>query len=332
MVNRMKNKWRRLLAVGVVGLLSASTAHAQNENAAFNAWLAGVRAEAAQVGIPDSVLDDALTDIFVDESVIRLDRKQPESTISFTTYLERTVTESRVAQGKEMMDEYGDLLKEIGAYYQVQPQFIVALWGVETSYGANQGGYPIVSALATLAYEGRRAEFFRKELLTALRILAEENMDSASFVGSWAGAMGNCQFMPSSYTRFAVDWDKDGKRDIWNSLPDTFASIANYLHSSGWNGGVNWGGQIHAPEHFIRSKADLNTPRHLREWAARGVTLPDGSPLPDAPHAAYAVYPGERGEGAYLVSDNYKVLLQWNRSRYFATSVGILADRIGEEG
>lgn len=319
-----------LLAFGSMTPAYAQDAEVDEQ---FIAWIKDFRREASQAGIPESVLEDAFADIAMpNESVIRLDRRQPEGTVTFTDYLASTIPDSRVEKGRALMEEHAALLNEIGAHYRVQPRFIVALWGMETSYGANTGSYSLVEALATLAYEGRRAEFFRKELMNTLRILASENIASTDLTGSWAGAMGHCQFMPSSYLSFAVDWDKDGKRDIWNSLPDIFASIANYLHQSGWSGDVGWGGAVTAPDNFGEHEARIDVARSLREWSARGFMLASGDPLPVQPYNAYAIYPGDPWEGLYLVSDNFKVLLRWNRSRYFATAVGTLADRIAEEG
>lgn len=316
------------------GLLFFGTAggYAQAQGDGFTRWVEAFRQDALRAGIPAPVLDDAFAGIQYNESVIKLDRKQPESTISFSDYVAMAVSEKRVKQGRELLAEHRELLQQISAQYGVQPQFIIALWGIETSYGVNKGSYLLVEALASLAYEGRRAAFFREELMNTLRILAQERRPAASLVGSWAGAMGNCQFMPSSYLRFAVDWDRDGRRDIWDSLPDTFASIANYLSQSGWDGTVGWGREVVFPDNFNVSETSLFRARTLAEWRARGITAFDGAPLPDALHPAFAVYPGEPWEGGYLVSSNYNVLLRWNRSRYFATSVGILADRIAEEG
>lgn len=322
--------WRGFVIVGLLILLGlSSTAYAQEEPT-FGKWLLDFRYEASKKGIPGDVLDSALSGLEVDDEVIRLDRKQPESTTSFTDYAARVVNDKRVEQGREMMSEYRPLLATIARKYNVQPRYIIALWGIETNYGGNTGNFSLVQSLATLAYEGRRADFFRKELMSALTILVQERMPADELTGSWAGAMGNCQFMPSTYLSYAVDWDGNGHRDVWNSVPDSLASIANYLHGLGWNGGMKWGRAVHVPADFDTAEADLKKPRSLADWSARGVTLEDGSPLTPSKETAYVVYPGQPDEGAYLVTDNYRALLQWNRSRYFATAVGLLADRIGE--
>ena len=305
--------------------------HATAEDAHFTRWTESFRKDAVAQGIPETVLEDAFSGLSEpNTSIIKLDRKQPEKTISFTQYVDNTVTASRIAEGRALLSEHQDLLREISAAYGVQPEYIIALWGMETNYGANTGNFSLIEALSTLAYEGRRAAFFREELMNALRIMASENIHSAEFVGSWAGAMGNCQFMPTSYLRYAVDWDKDGKRDIWNSLPDTFASIANYLHQSGWNGAIHWGMAVNVPANFNGAEARLDNARSANHWNARGLSLLSGEAIPDQGLSLYAVYPGVAAEGVYLVSENYKVLLKWNRSRYFATSVGTLADHLLE--
>jgi membrane-bound lytic murein transglycosylase B len=322
----MRRSLAMLSAVILIGL-AGGAGHAAADDG-FGRWLEQLRGEAQRRGISPAVLDEALSGITPDPQVVALDRKQPEKTLSFTDYLNNTVNDHRVAQGREMLAQYGDLLREIGDYYGVPPRYIVALWGIETSYGNNMGNFSVVQSLATLAYEGRRASLFRKELLDALTILDREQIPPADLTGSWAGAMGHCQFMPGTYLHYAVDWDHDGRRDIWNSLPDAFASIANYLNHLGWRRDLSWGQMVGVPADFPAREADLKISRSIGAWSRRGVTFIDGSPLPDEREQASVIFPGTPAEGAYLVSDNYKLLLQWNRSRYFATAVGTLADRI----
>ncbi|OYW13236.1 MAG: hypothetical protein B7X02_02620 [Rhodospirillales bacterium 12-54-5] len=233
-----------------------------------------------------------MSGITYDESVITLDQKQPEDKATFTQYMRGALNKKRIAHGKALLAENQALLKKIGHHYHVQPQYIVALWGMETDYGTHQGDRNVVQSLATLAYDGRRADFFRTELFNALRILSTDHIAESELTGSWAGAMGNCQFMPSSYLNFAVDWDKNGKPDIWHSKADTFASIANYLHQSGWDDKMGWG-----------EGAQPNDTREL-------------------------VTPGTEEEGVFAVTSNYHVILKWNRSRMFAVSVGMLADEL----
>jgi membrane-bound lytic murein transglycosylase B len=264
--------------------LPASLAFAQQQS--FDSWLQGFSAKAQAQGIPQPVIDNAFKGLTVDDYVIKLDRKQPEGTITFTKYVSNAVNPRRVRQGREYMQNHRALLNQISQTYGVEPQIIIALWGIETDYGANTGNFSVIQSLATLAYEGRRAELFEKQLMAALQIIASGQWNQFDLIGSWAGAMGNCQFMPTSYQKYAVDWDKDGKADIWHSLPDTFASIANYLKTEGWQPNTGWG--------------------------KRGGTM----------------YPGKPEEGGFTTTSNYDVLLHWNRSRYFATSVGLLSDEL----
>jgi len=204
-------------------------------DAEFQAWLGGVKKEAREQGISQKTIDDAFAAVSHDPRVIQLDRKQPETKLTLEEYLAKTVTEPRISQGRELLAENRSLLDEISAKYGVPPQYIIALWAIETSYGNNTGGFSIIESLATLAYDGRRSEYFRGELMKALKIIDQGHIAAYDMEGSWAGAMGQCQFMPSSFLAYAVDYDGDGKRDIWNTQADVFASIANYLHSSGWN-------------------------------------------------------------------------------------------------
>jgi membrane-bound lytic murein transglycosylase B len=308
--------------------LTFSVSIASANEKPFNIWLDAFKAEARSEGIPEQTLNVALFNVQPNESIIKLDRKQPESRITWTQYQKNIVAESRIANGMQRIMEYDVLLNEISKKYGIPKQIIVALWGIETNYGTYTGNYSIIESLATLAYDGRRADFFRKELKEALKIIASGAVSADAMVGSWAGAMGQTQFMPSSYNKYAQDWDKNGHPDIWNSQGDVFASIANYLKTEGWNGALPWGLKVELPKGFDPALADLYKARTVGEWKAMGV-LPVGNavwPSDDTP--IYVMYPGGNSEGTYAVTQNYHVLLHWNRSRYFATSVGLLSDRI----
>jgi membrane-bound lytic murein transglycosylase B len=298
----------------------------------FVAWLQGVREEAAARGVSAATLDDALNNVSYNYDVVALDQKQPEGTMTFVDYLARVVNDKRVQAGRDFFLQHQALLKRIGGLYGVQPRFIVSLWGIESNYGAQQGDYRIVEALATLAYEGRRAEFFRKELLNALEILEHHDVSAGNMLGSWAGAMGQCQFMPSSYLRFAVDADGDGRRDIWNSTADVFGSIANYLASNNWNANETWGREVKLPAQFDGHLVSLDIEKSLEEWRKLGFRRADGGELPVVQKLnASLVRPDDTTGPAFLVYGNYKAIMNWNRSTYFATAVGTLADRI-EQG
>ena len=292
----------------------------------FSDWLDDFKKDAREAGISDRVIDDALSDISPDENVVALDRKQPEGTMTLKQYLARTVTDSRIARGRELMESHRELLEKIGRQYGVQPRFIVALWGIETNFGDNTGNFSTIEALATLAYEGRRADYFRDELIKALKILQAEGMSASDMDGSWAGALGQCQFMPTSFLQYAVDYDKDGKRDIWHDEADVFASIANYLSSSGWDDQEGWGRPVVPAAGFNPALADIKTEKKLSEWKKLGIKK-----LPAGDRKASLIFVGEGEEAKpYIIYGNYKVLLKWNRSRYFATAVGTLADKIVE--
>ena len=210
----------------------------------------------------------------------------------------------------------------------MQPRFIVAFWGIETDFGRITGGFKVVPALATLAFDGRRGAFFRKELLHALRIIEEGHISAKQMTGSWACAMGQPQFMPSSFNGYAVDHDGDGRKDIWTTRDDVFASAANYLSRYGWRGDERWGREVRLPEGFDASLQGLKVKKPIADWAALGVTLRGGAPLPGKTLLASLILPGGKGGPAYLVYNNYRVILKWNRSHYFAIAVGHLADKI----
>lgn len=321
-------QWRGLAILGVlVVLMFGADANAQGES--FAKWSESFKARAIAEGIPSRVVDEAFEGLEPDARVVKLDRKQPESKISLTRYLENTITDGRIEKGRDMLSENADQLEKVSKLYGVQPKYIVALWAIESDFGRQQGDFSVIRSLATLAYEGRRAEFFSKELIAALKILEAENIPSSDLRGSWAGAMGNCQFMPSTFLKYAVDATGDGHRDIWSSKHDTFASIANYLSSIGWDGSEEWGRAAIPPADFKPSEANLRHGKSSHQWGKRGFKYDDAS-TPDGYDQLFAVYSGDPDEGAFLVTNNFNVILQWNRSRYFATAVGMLADAIGE--
>jgi membrane-bound lytic murein transglycosylase B len=295
----------------------------------FTGFLAGVRTEALEKGIRPQTLDAALAGVTHIDRVIELDRKQPEFTLSFNEYLGRIVSPARVEEGRRKLAENKALLTEIERRYGVQPRFVVALWGIETNFGRNTGGMSVVSSLATLAYDGRRSKYFRTELMNALTILDQGHIVPGSMVGSWAGAMGQCQFMPSTFLKFAVDWDGDGKRNIWTNRADALASAANYLSQEGWKGDQTWGRAVRLPADFPRTLLGAETRKTVSEWAALGVKGADGKPLParDIP-ASIVLAEGTKGP-PFLVYDNFRTIMKWNRSTFFALAAGHLADRIG---
>ena len=295
----------------------------------YNVWVTELRRDAIRKGISPALFDAAMAGFKPNPRVIQLDRKQPEGKWTFADYKKRVLSSDRIAQGRRMYAEHRAELEKAAQKYGVPAQYIVALWGIETSYGNITGGFDVIPALATMAWEGRRADFFRDELLRALAIVDNGHIKLENMKGSWAGAMGQNQFMPSSFDRFAVDGNNDGRKDIWTSLPDVFASTANYLATNGWNTGDRWGRAVKLPASFPDSLTGLDVKKSLSAWHKLGVKRPDGSAIPVVDgFTASVVTPDGLDGPAYLVYNNYRVFLTWNRSTYFATAVGLLADAI----
>lgn len=294
----------------------------------FYAWLADLRQEAIQSGISSALVEEALPDTLVpNERIVRFDRKQPENKITYEKYKKNVLTEKRKQDGLSYMKQHEPLLRQVSEAYGVEPQYIVALWGIETGFGKNIGGFEVIPALATLAYEGRRGDFFRKELLKALRIVDEGNIGLHEMKGSWAGAMGQCQFMPTSFEKYAQDFDKDGKKDIWKTEADVFASAANYLAMSGWKKGQPLWHRVRLPKNFDNKLIDSKIQKPLEFWHKAGIRLMNGKPIPlDMKEQVSIVQPGGEGYKVYAIYSNYRILLKWNASLYFATSVTKLAD------
>ena len=305
----------------------SATAHSQNRPD-WNEFLQGVVDEATADGISPATVHAALDGITPIDRVIELDRRQPEGTVTFDEYMESRLPPVLVAEGRGQYDQHLPLLLSVSDTYGVDAPTIVALWGHETRFGRYTGGFDVIPALATLAWDTRRSDFFRKELMFALKILDEGHITNDKMVGSWAGAMGQSQFMPSSFHGYAEDWDRDGRRDIWTTKGDVFASAANYLHNHGWELGESWGGEVFLPVGFDTSLAGHDTARPLSEWLAMGVTFKDETPDVTSNEPTTFALPGGETGPAYLVFSNYRVILRWNRSDYFAMSVVRLADLI----
>lgn len=298
----------------------------------FKTWLQGMRQDALAQGITVATFDRAFAGVQPIPRIIELDHTQPETTLTFAQYIERVVTPARRDAAHTHYLENKALLDEIGQRYGVQPRYIVALWGIETNFGHSIGNYSVVAALATLAYDGRRSAFFRRELINALLIIQNDKIDPATMIGSWAGAMGQSQFMPSSFLAYAVSYRGKGAPDIWNRTDDVFASIANYLSRLGWHGDQSWGETITLPAGFDASLIGIGQKKNVAEWAVLGVRRADGSVLPAAaPNAerrAALLQPGGGDGPTLLVYDNFSVIMRWNNSSYFGVAVGYLADSV----
>jgi membrane-bound lytic murein transglycosylase B len=317
-------------ALFAMPVLLASDGGAMAADANFAAFLTLVRRDAIAQGIRAGAVDYALRGAQYLPHVIELDRKQPEHTMTFAEFLEKVVTPQRQADARAALSENWTLLERVRQRFNVQPRFIVALWGIESGFGKVMGSYSVVSALATLAYDGRRSAYFRAELIAALRILDQGHIHPDAMLGSWAGAMGQCQFMPSTFLNYAVDFDGDGRRDIWNDRADALGSIANYIARLGWHGDEGWGRQVLVPNDFDTRLAGLETKRPVSEWQRMGLRAADASPLATREAEASLVMPDGSAGPAMLVYDNFRAIMKWNKSTFFAASVGLLADSLGQ--
>jgi len=295
----------------------------------FGQFLAGVRRDAIARGIRPATIEAAFQRIAFLPRVVELDRKQPEHKMTFAEYFQKVVTQDRIEEARQKLTENWGLLQQVWQRYRVQPRFIVTLWGVESSFGRTMGTFNVPASLATLAFDGRRGAMFRAELLASLKILDQGNVAPEQMVGSWAGAMGQCQFMPTTYLTYAVDLNGDGRRDIWNSTPDVLGSIGNYVSRLGWRGDESWGQMVVVPSGFDASLAGLDTSRPVSEWVRLGVRPAATKGFSGSEPAATLVLPDGVGGTALLVYDNFRAIKKWNNSNYFAAAVGYIADSIG---
>lgn len=325
--------YRKFIFILLFSLGLTSFAHAQDEISEneqdFLQWRQSFEPQARAAGISEATIENALRKAKFTIRSIELDRKQPYKSRTFDEYLKLVIPESRITRARHLRQENQILLDEISQKYGVQPRFIVSLWGIESDFGRNMGSFSIIDSLATMAYEGRRRDFFSKELIHALTIIDQGHSSYETMKGSWAGAMGQTQFMPSSFIGLAVDHDGDGKRDIWNSKADVFASIANYLAQTGWDDNTTWGREIRVPRHFNTQMIGKKVTKNLQEWQHLGVRQLNGANLPGRTDLqASLIRPEEDKPRTFMVYQNYKTLLRWNRSLYFATAVGMLSDTL----
>jgi len=312
---------RRSLMLSAPAILVASPGRAQDT---FDAFVAGVKADARRAGIRDATLQSAFAGVQPNPRVIELDRKQPEFTLTWPEYRARVLPDSRIQAARDNYARERGLLAQVEQRYGVDPGVVMGIWGIESAFGANKGNYRLVEALSTLAFEGRRAAYFRSELINALRILDAGDVTPAQMTGGWAGAMGQPQFMPSSYLKLAVDFDGDGRRDIWNNKADVFGSIANYLAKSGWRPGEPWGQAVRVPPGTFGGR---EAKRSLGEWMQAGVTRDDGTPFTRPEPMGALVTPDgiAPGEG-YMVYANFGAIRRYNPSDFYALAVGLLGD------
>jgi membrane-bound lytic murein transglycosylase B len=320
---------RALLAAAPLLAMSLGGGIAAPAGNDFNQFLAAVRRDAIARGIRPATIEAAFQQIGYLPRVVELDRKQPEHKMTFTEYFQKVVTQQRIDEARQKLADNWGLLQQVWQRYRVQPRFIVTLWGVESNFGRMMGTFNVPAALATLAYDGRRGAMFRTELLAALKILDQGNVAPTQMVGSWAGAMGQCQFMPTTYLTYAVDFNGDGRRDIWSSTPDVLGSIGHFVSRLGWRGDENWGQVVVVPGGFDSRLAGLETSRPVSEWAKLGVRPAAATGFSGGEPAASLVLPDGVGGTALLVYDNFRAIKKWNNSNYFAAAVGYIADSIG---
>lgn len=300
------------------------TAGGQGSEAGFQNWKQSFRPRALAAGISPQVFDSAMAGAHYQPSIVALDGKQSEFTKPIWEYLDGAIG-TRGATGRAKAAQYASTLSAIEARYGVPREIVLAIWGMESNFGANRGNTQIVPALATLAYDGRRGEFFASELVSALRIIQSGDVDSNHMVGSWAGAMGHTQFMPSSFLSHAVDFNGDGRRDIWSNDPtDALASTASYLRQNGWRPGQSWGTEVILPQGFDFTQVGKSVQHPGSQWAAMGVRTASGAPVPSGSILAPA---GARGP-AFLITDNFRAILKYNASDSYALGVAYLGEAI----
>ncbi|KQB53727.1 murein transglycosylase [Pseudomonas endophytica] len=300
----------------------------------FNEWLSAFRFKALEAGISPAVFDRVVDGMTPDMSVIKADRSQPEFSRPVWEYLDGALSPLRVRNGQRLLEQNAELLTRIEQRYGVDRQALVSVWGMESNFGTFQGNKSVIRSLATLAYEGRRPEFAQSQLIAALKIIQEGDVTPEKMLGSWAGAMGQTQFIPTTYETHAVDFDGDGRRDIWNSSADALASTAHYLQSSGWKQGQPWGFEVKLPTGFDYALADGAVRKSVSEWQQLGITLPAGAQTPagSSDLSATLLLPsGYRGP-AFLVLDNFRAILRYNNSSSYALAVGLLSQRFNGGG
>lgn len=297
----------------------------------FAQWLSSFSAQALEAGIRPATVRDVLGKAQWLPRVVELDRAQPEFTRTPWAYLDSAVSPQRIAQGQAQLAAHSTALQAAAARYGVPASVITAIWGMESNYGSNFGTFRTVDALATLAYEGRRRAWAQTELLAALRIIDQGDIAADRMIGSWAGAMGHTQFLPSVFLAYAVDADGDGHRDIWGSVPDVTASTAHFLARSGWKSGEPWGAEVQLPPTFDHARADPAVRQTTAQWESEGLRSIDGAPLPDLAGASIATPAGARGP-AFLVGNNFRTILRYNNSVNYALGVALLARQIDGGG
>lgn len=330
------------IAFVIASLLASVPAPAADLEDRFTTWLNEVRTEARERGISENVIQSALKDIKPVERIIKRDRNQSEFKLTLPIYMKRVVTPLNIRRGRGLAKKHSALLSKVAKKYGVQPRVILAIWGIETRFGAVKANVPVIPSVATLAFDRRRSKYFRSQLFATLLMLDRGYIELENLKGSWAGAMGQPQFMPSSYLAYAQDFDGDGRRDIWKNTGDVFASIANYLAKHGWRSDMTWGRAVRIPDGLLDKlgplkrraapgcRARTSAQKRLSEWQSQGVRRSDGGNLPTRDLKAVLVKPeGVAKNEAFLVYRNYAAIMAYNCAHLYAVTVGVLSDRIG---
>lgn len=331
-------RYARSLLICAALVFSAGTAPAlaadplaqptAEEQAAFASWITDFKTQALASGLSQATLDAAFEGVTLNPRVLKADAYQPEFSKPIWSYLDGAASDYRIQKGKEALATHAPLFEGLQETYEVQARFVIAIWGLESSFGAITGDYSVIEALATLAFNGRRAKFGRTQLMAALEIIEAGDKTAAGLTGSWAGAMGHGQFIPTTYLSYAVDHDGDGKRDIWGNHGDVFASISNYLAQSGWQPDQDWGREVVLPEGFDYAQADRRTLKTMKHWQDAGVTFVDGSPVPDVDRSASIIVPAGHKGPAFLIFQNFRAVLRYNNSTAYALAIGLIADQV----
>ncbi len=331
-VNSFSQILRAVLIFGSLALillvgLTRTPARAQDTNAAFRAYVQSLWPMAQARGVSRQTFDAAFAGVTPNTSILKNTKKQAEFVKPIWDYLGGAISSQRIERGRALAAQYSGVLQQVESKYGVDPYVVLAIWGMETSYGSFTGGQSVIRALATLAFARYRGDFFRDELLTALEILQQGHITPAAMTGSWAGAMGQTQFMPTSFFKYAVDHDGDGHKDIWTNIPDALASTGNYLAQFGWRRGETWGYEVILPAAYDVSPHDPLKFRSFGEWRREGITRADGEPMPTGGEASLFLPTGVKGP-AFLMTQNFRVIKSYNQSTFYAMGVALLSDRI----
>lgn len=326
------SKWiPRKLGLSVLSLLAASSSVYANTD--FEQCKTELSQQAVAQGVSGETASKVFANIQYQPRVITLDRSQPEFVQTFPGYYGKRVTAWRIGKGREMYAKHRELLRKLSQKYGVPAHYLVAFWGLETNFGSYKGKMNVLNSLATLACDERRSTYFTKELITAVKLLERESLDQTQMVGSWAGAMGHTQFMPSAYMNYAIDGDGDGQINLWDSEEDALASAANFLSQLGWQPGFRWGREVNLPENFDYRDTGYKNRQAITNWDQMGITKANGESLGSSDEKGYVVVPAGHNGPAFIAYHNFRIIMRWNNSEFYAISVGKLADQIaGEAG